>query len=319
MKNPIVSVIMPVYNTALYLGEAVDSVLTQTMSDFEFIIINDGSTDSGGEILERYAGLDSRIKLYTKHNEGSSIARSLGLSKAIGDYLYFMDSDDILEETAFEDSLCAIKENNADLLVFDAVSFNDNSSLDKESFSYNKKGKFPTDVMCGPEFMSQLLIRGLFRVTPWIHFLKRDLVSRNKIDFYPGIVNEDELFFSMVYFYARRCIYLPKTLFKRRLRPNSTMSVPFSSKRMSSYFVIIDQLGKESMRLSGEISMKNISLLISNISNGVAYQSSLLGFKERVRVLHNFWTRGLLSRIKMKNLIVLLFPVTTKIKSRLPW
>ncbi len=317
MESPAISVIMPVYNTAGYLMEAVESVLNQTMPDFEFIIVNDGSTDGGGAILERYANLDKRIRLFTKKNEGSSIARSLGLSRAIGTYLYFMDSDDILVASAFEDCLSKATNNDLDILLFDAVSFDDNSGLDHESFSYDKKGMFSTDVMTGPEMMSGLLKTGLFRVTPWIHFLKKDFIISNEIDFYPGIINEDELFFSRVYFYSSRCAYLPKILFKRRLRPNSTMSALFSFKRASSYFVVIDQLEKESEHLC-ELSNKNIELLISNISNGVAYQSSLLGIRERISVLFNFWARGLLLRIKVKNLIVLLFPFTTKIKSSLP-
>jgi hypothetical protein len=229
-----------------------------------------------------------------------------------------MDSDDILEETAFEDSLSLMKLNDLDLVTFDAVSFDNNSGLDQESFCYDKKGKFPTDVMTGPEMMYSLLNTGLFRVTPWIHFIKRDLVKINGLDFYPGIINEDELFFSRVYFYSKRCAYLPKVLFKRRLRPNSTMSVGFSVKRANSYFIIIDQLRQESILLP-DLSKTNIKLLVSNISNGVAYQSSVLKLRERISVFKNFWERGLFSMIKFKNLIVFLFPFTTKIKSSLPF
>lgn len=315
MIKPKVSIIMPVYNTAEYLEEAVESVLNQTIEDVEFIIINDGSSDGSLDILKKFSGRDNRIILIDKKNEGSSIARSIGLSKASGDFIYFMDSDDLLESDALEKCYLKANEFNLDLILFDAISFNDESLFDASTFNYVKKGLFPETIMSGPDMAYKLLVKGLFRVPPWIHFIKRELIVDNKMDFYPGIVNEDELFFTRVYFFAQRCLYLPEIFFKRRLRPNSTMTSEFSPKRSRSYFVIIDQLNRDDFT-DRPLLKKIRKILIGNIVNGVAYQSSSLLFKERMNVVLGFARRGLLHLISIKNLLVLFFPFLLSLKAR---
>jgi len=90
-----VSVIMPVYNSAKYLEEAMESVLEQTFRDFEFIIVDDGSTDGSSDILQRYAKLDSRIRILSQENKGISASRNRAMENAAGKYIALMDSDDI--------------------------------------------------------------------------------------------------------------------------------------------------------------------------------------------------------------------------------
>ena len=102
MQFPKVSVIIPVYNTAPYLHEALESITMQTLKELEIIIVNDGSTDGSGEIIREAARKDERIKVYEQENQGQSIARNVGLDHAIGEYIYFMDSDDLLELNALK-------------------------------------------------------------------------------------------------------------------------------------------------------------------------------------------------------------------------
>lgn len=316
MPIPKVSVIMPVYNTAEYLNSAVESILTQTLNEIEFIIVNDGSTDESPSILRGYANLDERIILIDKENEGSSIARSAALAKATGEFLYFMDSDDILETNALEKCYAYAIENKLELIIFDALSFEDSSGLNNNDYSYNKEGLFPTRVMSGIEMISLLLERELFRVPPWIHFFKRELVVENNLNFYPGIINEDELFFSRLYFFPKRCAYLPKLFFKRRIRPNSTMTAKFSFKRASSYFIIIEELKRENVKHSAQLA-KIVKKLIRNIANGLAYQSAMLPSKQRKEVISWMVSQKLLKGLKFKNLVVMFMPWTIKIKPKL--
>lgn len=313
MPIPKVSVIMPVYNTADYLNSAVDSILNQTLKEIEFIIVNDGSTDGSESILSSYAALDKRVVLTNKQNEGSAIARSIGLSQAKGEFLYFMDSDDILDSGALEQCYCYANKKNLELIIFDALSFDDSSGLNNNDFNYNKQGLFPIDIMTGLEMIYKLLEKKLFRVPPWIHFIKRELVVENGLDFYPGIINEDELFFSRIYFFAKRCVYLPKLFFKRRIRPNSTMTAKFSFKRASSYFIIIEELKKEDVSNSPLLA-RVIERLILNIANGVAYQAAMLPSKERRKVITWMHKQKLLRKLTTKNLAVIFLPWTIKIK-----
>lgn len=92
----LVSIIIPIYNVSAYLSACLDSVLAQTYSHWEAILINDGSTDNSAEIAQSYVSKDTRFRLYTQENKGLSAARNHGLDKAMGEYIYFLDSDDML-------------------------------------------------------------------------------------------------------------------------------------------------------------------------------------------------------------------------------
>lgn len=118
-----VSVIVPVYNVNMYLRRCLDSILNQTFSDFELILVDDGSTDNSLAICEEYAATDKRIRVYTKVNEGVSVARNFGVSKASGDYIIFIDSDDFVADQYLERLYGACVNNNAQisLVNFDGI------------------------------------------------------------------------------------------------------------------------------------------------------------------------------------------------------
>ncbi len=313
MNQPVVSVIMPVYNTDSFLSEAVSSILNQSFKEFEFIIVNDGSTDKSLNILREFENNDSRVTLLDQPNMGSSVARQRALEIAKGDYLYFMDSDDVLDFDTLEKCYNRALKDSLDMLFFDAVSFSDDSRLNAKDYNYNRKGIIGDDVFNGVYIMDLLLDKDLFRVAPWMHFFKRELVINNGIRFYPGIVHEDELFFTQLYFYAKRVGYIPKDFFKRRLRANSTMTAGFSIKRVNSYFTIVNELEKTSKSAQH---LKSVTKkLISNILSGVAYQAGVLNFKTRFYVLGFIIKNGYLGYVKTKSMTVLIFPGIIRIKS----
>ena len=100
--DPLVSVIIPVYNVSRYLLQCLDSVISQTWRNLEIIIIDDGSTDGSGRICDQYADRDDRIKVIHSPNRGLSAARNLGLENLKGQYIAFVDSDDLIEPHAIE-------------------------------------------------------------------------------------------------------------------------------------------------------------------------------------------------------------------------
>lgn len=102
MAAPLISVIMPVYNVEKYVGSAIESVLRQAVSDFEILLIDDGSTDGSGAICDAYAQRDSRIRVWHKSNGGVSSARNMGLDNARGEWIAFLDADDWFTEDTFE-------------------------------------------------------------------------------------------------------------------------------------------------------------------------------------------------------------------------
>jgi len=116
-KTPFISVVMPVYNCAEYLVESVESILNQTYSDFEFIIINDGSTDESPKILKNYAIADTRIKIIDQHNSGIVTALNRGLSEAKAEWAFRMDGDDIALPHRFSVQIEAIRKNPSLVLL----------------------------------------------------------------------------------------------------------------------------------------------------------------------------------------------------------
>lgn len=111
-----ISIIVPVYNTEKYLNRAIDSVLRQTFSDWELILVDDESPDRCGVICDEYAGADRRIRVIHQRNRGVCAARNAGLDAASGEYIYFLDSDDYLQEKALEILYRHMTEENADLV-----------------------------------------------------------------------------------------------------------------------------------------------------------------------------------------------------------
>ena len=118
---PKISVIIPVYNVEKFLSRCLDSVLDQTFKDFEVVCINDGSTDRSEEILQEYAKKDQRIKVFTQNNQGAAVARNKALQYASGDFVFFLDSDDMIHRQAFSLLVSLAEDSNAELVSFDQL------------------------------------------------------------------------------------------------------------------------------------------------------------------------------------------------------
>lgn len=126
---PDVSVIIGSYNTQDYVGETLESLLDQDFANFEIICIDDGSTDDSLRVLEEFAARDSRITIVRQNNQGVSRARNVGTELARGQYLYYMDSDDLLERSALRKMLDVAKQNDLDVVYIDGCAFYDSEDL----------------------------------------------------------------------------------------------------------------------------------------------------------------------------------------------
>lgn len=118
MKNPLISVIVPVYNAEKYIRKCLDSVTSQSYRNLEIIVINDGSTDSSGAVIDEYVKSESRIKAIHKDNGGVSSARNRGLEVASGDYVTFVDSDDFIENNTYNEVVEVLRKGEKDFVMF---------------------------------------------------------------------------------------------------------------------------------------------------------------------------------------------------------
>ncbi|MGH2644923.1 MAG: glycosyltransferase family 2 protein, partial [Chitinophagaceae bacterium] len=123
MEKVKVSVVIPVYNTQDYVTETLENIIKQTLTETEILVIDDGSTDESYQIIESIAQKDERIHLYKQKNKGQGAARNLGMKYAKGEYIYFMDSDDLLSEDTFFQCYKKCEAERLEFLFFDAEVF----------------------------------------------------------------------------------------------------------------------------------------------------------------------------------------------------
>ncbi len=117
-KQPLISVIVPVYNVEEYLPRCLDSIINQTYTNLEILLIDDGATDNSGKICDEYAQKDKRIRVFHKPNGGQASARNLALDNATGEYVAFVDSDDYIEEEMFDKCIPSLVQAKADILIY---------------------------------------------------------------------------------------------------------------------------------------------------------------------------------------------------------
>ena len=232
MENQaLISVIIPVYNVEDYLRECVDSVLCQTYGNFEIIIVNDGSTDSSGEICDEYIEKDERVTVIHQKNGGLSAARNTGLTEANGDYIYFLDSDDYIAENALDILLNIAEKDSSDIVFFDAVSFADTDDFAVKQ-NYIRKHKYQTDN--GINIFGQMTENKEFHSAVYLMLFRKSFIDNNGLRFVPALLHED-----MVFTYQALCLsavvsQCTDALYHRRYRKNSIMTSSKTVKHFKS-------------------------------------------------------------------------------------
>jgi glycosyltransferase involved in cell wall biosynthesis len=315
LNSPKVSVIIPVYNTEAYLEEAVRSIMNQTLKDIEIIIIDDGSTDNSLTVIKKLAMEDNRIKWLTQQNSGQSVARNIGIESARGGYLYFMDSDDILETDALMSCYQLINRKNLDFVFFDAASFSEAGLIESDK-SYKRTYLFrEEDLLSGKEMLNRMLDHMIYRASPCLNLIDSHFLNKIQLRFYPGIVHEDELFTSVLYLHASRVACIQRDFYKRRIRSGSTMTTKFSHRNIEGYLTVARELQQNSETEQNE--KATIHRLISYILNPAIYNSRNLSLKQRLWVISECSRHHLLSCIRIKNVFVILLPSLVIVKGLL--
>ena len=215
-----ISVIIPVYNTAIYLPECLDSVLSE-IGDIEIICVNDGSTDNSLEIIELYANKNTKIIAINQLNGGLSAARNAGVNSASGDYIFFLDSDDVINEGAFEQLNRVIEVEHPDIVAFNSILWypdEENRRVDNVGFNHLESVVYER----GMGYLSYFVgTRNWGPSAVCFYLFKRTLLLDNKVIFEEGLLHEDELYMSQVLSYAGKVTTLPYSLYLYRMRSNS--------------------------------------------------------------------------------------------------
>ena len=215
-----VSVIMPVYNCENFLKDSIESILNQTLSDLELICVDDGSSDNSLKILKDYERRDSRVKVFALNHLGGGDARNFALKKVCGEYLYFMDADDVLSTNAFEDFYSISKDYNLDFLMFKAKKYDVNEKKLFEHYYYNMA---PLSNFKDKVFNFKDLDNLIFNinVTPWCKFYNTEFVINSGAKFRSQSKFHDNQFFWDIIFQAERIYFLDEFYYTQNVHSKS--------------------------------------------------------------------------------------------------
>lgn len=229
MYFPRVSVIVPVYNVEKYIKRTIESIIHQTYEKLDIIIVNDGSLDGTGEICEKYANQDSRIRLFNQDNQGLSEARNKGINNAEGEYIVFIDGDDFIHPQMIELLLKSLLDNSADISVCSYEKTYENNTFDlplckEEKITKYKCYSFEEAIGC--LFNSNTYVT--FTVA-WNKLYRREIFD--DIRYPKGRIHEDEFVIYRIFSNANKVVYIDNKLYFYLQRDGSIMSEPFSVKR----------------------------------------------------------------------------------------
>ena len=218
--QPTVSIIVPVYNAESTLPRCVDSILTQQYTDFELLLVDDGSTDSSGSLCDGYAAQDARVRAFHQENAGVSSARNLALGRARGTYLQFLDSDDWITADATRSLVRAAVEHRCDLVIADFY------RVVGERLS--RKGDIDEDTVLTREGYAAHMMENpadFYYGVLWNKLYRREIVERHRLRMDPEISWCEDFLFNLEYIrHVRLVAAVPKPLYYYHKRPGSLIT-----------------------------------------------------------------------------------------------
>ena len=255
----LVSIIVPVYNVEKYISRCIDSIIAQTYSNIEIILIDDGSTDESGLICDRYKEKDPRIISIHQANGGISSVRNKGLDIAKGEYYLFVDSDDLIHPRYTEALLTAAIENNCKIAQCEYQNFSDEKGV---SFSDDNKLK-KVNIKSGREMCRSIYEEhGVSATVVWTKIYHKSLWEKKRFE---GMIHEDMLINYEMLYLSETIALIDEELYFYRRTPNSLMNTAFSADRLFFFEVLEKQLVFFGARNDAELFKGCIMLYVNTL------------------------------------------------------
>ena len=275
------SVIIPIYNGEKFIRKSIDSVLNQTVSDLELILVDDGSKDNSGKICDEYAQKDSRIKVIHKENVGVSAARNDGISTAQGEYIGFVDADDWIEPNMFEDLIEKAQASSSDIVMCDATTVYFDGRTEPDTIT-QLKGNI---LLNRDRFSSRLLLE--MAGSAWRCIYSNSMIKKHDIKFPVGVkFSEDRIFNIYAMGYADKISYIKKPYYNRFINNKSAVH-SFHEDYFEAYKLAAKEIEKAiaaAWNNDDEYQVAYLSQFISGALmavNNYFYKTSTLKFKQR--------------------------------------
>lgn len=243
MKSPAISVIVPVYKAENYLHRCVDSLLAQTFTDFEVLLVDDGSPDRSGEICDEYAQKDDRVRVFHKENGGVSSARNVGIDNALGEYTIHADPDDWVEPNMLEELYKKAQEEDADMVICDFY-VNENS---KQYYKSQQPTKVIDIQIVRKDFINKL------HGSTCNKLVRASCYKENNIRFNESIsFCEDKLFICEILKFINCVSYLNKAFYHydQTINENSLVKRTFTERNYNDRLYVCELL-KDALSYTG--------------------------------------------------------------------
>lgn len=264
---------MPVYNTEKYIGKALDSILSQTFKDYEIILVNDGSRDGSATICESYKRLDNRIIYINKKNEGVSIARNKAIEKARGEYIIFVDSDDIVFPNTLLVVAQKLKETNADILRYEYQYIDKQGTNLYPNYNKKKRKKYVNQVMDVASFMQNIMLDEYFMC---VNCYKNSIIDQYHLRLKEGCTyNEDTLFICQFLTHCNTLVYVPVVLYGYR-KFSEAVTAKFTKKNFDDIKTVFYELIKLKEETPTTLS-KEIETVIERLGLRLFQNASIFG------------------------------------------
>jgi len=220
------SIIVAIYNVGNYLNHCIECILNQSFTDYEILLIDDGSTDSSGNICDGYALKDSRIKVFHKSHQGVAHSRQIGIDNAYGEYFIFIDADDTIKPTMLEDMYITAKNENADIVIADYTELTHNGDIYKRQ---------KPSQLTGLSVMEDIIGGNLYGAL-WNKLIKTDIVRKNNIRFHEKLsMREDLIFLCNLLPYVAHVSYIPKAFYNYERRNTSSLTNKYLNESVEYY------------------------------------------------------------------------------------
>ena len=303
------SVIAPVYNVERYIAQCVESVLMQTETDWELILIDDGSTDKSGKICDFYASNNEKVKVIHQKNAGLSSARNIGIARAAGDYIVLLDSDDYLDLNALKGLKEIIGKEPYDLVINRVERFDE-----KEKKVYPCRYKFEIDKLnnISPvEIYEWLLNNKKFTFTAWIFVVRREFLEKHNLYFVPGLYHEDEMWTPYLILKAKRIGFNNNYFYYYRVNRDNSIMFTSNIQKGFSLEKIYKKLKNDAadnrftLQEKRLLNVRSADIFINLLFSITDYweNSRFLELKNKIKGEH----KSLLYRKSVKNYLVVYF------------
>ena len=237
-----VSIIIPAYNTEKYIAECLQSAINQTLVDIEIIAINDGSTDSTGDIIDSFKAKDTRIIAITQENQGLSRSRNKGADLATGEYLYFLDSDDFISPYAMEILYENISQSDSDLIYGDSIRFFDWDIRFDGLLKSEKAPRQQNFKATSYDPIAFVCLSGLYTVNVWRFMIRKKYWDNLPFQFIEGYHHEDCEFSNKMILLTREITYVNYVFHYYRQRKDSFSYALIDEKTITSAVSVVRSL-----------------------------------------------------------------------------